>query len=72
MSATGISIVALRLDEKHPMNQLVIAHARDSERLRFGFEPIAAPEAHHDPYREAGSHPEWETWWTGAQTALQS
>jgi len=48
----------MRLDEKHPLNQLVLRYLEDRKRIRFNPEPIIYPDNHSDPYIKAGSHPE--------------
>ena len=48
----------MRLDESHPMNQLVLKYLRGREHLRAKPEPIISRDEHPDPYMQAGSHPD--------------
>jgi hypothetical protein len=48
----------MRLDESHPMNQLVLRYLRGRNRLRSKPEPIVFRDEHPDPYMGAGSHPD--------------
>lgn len=53
----------LKLDDAHPMNRGVIHHLQERHG---GQEAISTPDAHPDPYRRAGSHPDivWWVWET--------
>src|SRR5215475_15877074 len=48
----------MRLDESHPMNQLVLKYLRGREHLLLKPEPILSWDEHPDPYTQAGSHPD--------------
>jgi len=56
----------MKLDEEHPLNQLVLRNVKDKKGIRFDPRPIVSPDEHHNPYLEAGCHPDiverlWET-----------
>jgi len=56
----------MKLDEEHPLNQLVLRNVKDKKGIRFDSRPIVSPDEHPDPYSEAGCHPDivkrlWET-----------
>lgn len=61
----------MKLDESHPLNRAVIQHVRRNLPPEDRGKPLAAPESHPDPYREAGSHPDIVEWlWDQLDAAL--